>query len=139
MNCFQVCCTYMSSLWNLNHKYSIRFFANMTQNSKSNTKLIHDFFETFICHIHPKSSDYLRKCDYYFFFENKFLLSHPHFLQVFTILTLPSIHQPPWTTNLKLLMHQKIDLHSFFLNYYELKTTSLCFLSIFIQKKNSRF
>ena len=30
----------------------------MSQNSKSNTKITHDFFGTFIFLIHPKSSDY---------------------------------------------------------------------------------
>jgi len=48
-------------------------FANLPQNSKSNTKLTYDFFEFFICPIHPKSSQYLRKCHYFFFsFENGF-------------------------------------------------------------------
>ena len=71
----------------------------------------------------------------FFFLKMHILLYHPHLPQVFTILSLPSIHQPPWTTNLKLLMHLKINLHSFFLNSYEAKKTFLYFLSIFIQKK----
>ena len=42
------------------------------------------------------------------FFSSKmaFLLKL-HQLQVFTRLSLPSIHQPPWTTNLRILMHLK--------------------------------
>ncbi|KAG5411520.1 hypothetical protein IGI04_007839 [Brassica rapa subsp. trilocularis] len=72
----------------------------------------------------------------FFFSKIHILLYHPHLPQVFTILPLQSIHQPPCTTNLKLLMHLKNDLQSFFFNSYELKTTSLYFLSIFIEKNS---
>ena len=72
-----------------------------------------------------------------FFSKMHILLYHPHLTQVFRILPLPSIHQPPWITNLKLLMHLKIDLHSFFLNSYELKTTSLS-LSLYIHPKKPK-
>ena len=108
---------------------------------KSNTKLIHNFFETFICSIHPKSSDYLRKYHYFYFFifsKISFLLSHLYLLRVFIILQLSSIHQPTWTTNLKLLMHLKIDFDSFYLISYDLKTTSIS-LSLCIHGKNPRF
>ena len=44
---------------------------------------------------------------FFFFLKLVFLLSQPHYLQVFTRLSLPSIPQPPRTTNLKLLMHLK--------------------------------
>ena len=74
---------------------------------------------------------------FFSFLKLHILLHHPHLSQVFTILSLPSIHQPPWTTILKLLMHLKIDLHSFFLNFYELKTISLS-LSLLIHPKKSK-
>ena len=92
------------------------------------------FFGTLICIFHPKFRLFT-KMSSFFFFKMHILLYHTHLPQVFTILSLPSIHQPPWTTNLKLLMHLKINLHSFFLNSYEAKKTFLYFLSIFIQKK----
>ena len=74
----------------------------------------------------------------FIFSKTSFLLFHPHLFQVLTILSLPSIHQQPWTTHLKLLMHLKIDFDSFYLISYELKTT---FLSLFfyIHPKNPRF
>ena len=106
----------------------------MTQNLKSNTKLTHVFLELWLASSNPKVQ-IIHKNAFTFFSKIHILLYHPHLLQVFTILSLPSIHKPPWTINLKLLMHLKIDLHSFFLNSYELKTTFFHFLSIFIQKK----
>ena len=76
---------------------------------------------------------------FFVFSKMHILLYYPHLPQVLTILSLPSIPQPPWTNNLKLLMHLKIDLHSFILNFYELKTTSLS-LSLHIhQKKTQNF
>ena len=109
----------------------------MTQNLKSNTKLTHVFFETLTCLFHPQKSNYLRKCHNFFFWKMHIFLYYLHLPQVFTILSLPSIHQPPWTTNSKVLMHLKIDLHFFFLNSYELKTTSLS-LSLHIHPKKTQ-
>ena len=114
----------------------------MTQNLKSHTKLTHVSFGTLTCFFHPQSSDYHENAItffYLFFFFSKMhiLLYRPHLPQVFTIFPLPSIHQPPWTTNLKLLIHLKSDLHSFFLNSYELKTTSLS-LSLHIHPKKPK-
>ena len=108
----------------------------MTQNLKSNTKLTMFFYELWLVSFTPQSSDYSRKY-HLFFLKMHILLYHPYLPQVITILSLSSIHQPPWTTNLKLLMHLKIDLHSFFLNSYELKTTSLS-LSLHIHPKKRK-
>ena len=74
---------------------------------------------------------------FFVFSKMHILLYYPHLPQVLTILSLPSIPQPPWTNNLKLLMHLKIDLHSFILNFYELKTTSLS-LSLNIHPKKPK-
>ena len=109
----------------------------MTQNLKSNTKLTHVFLKLWLASFIPKVKIIYENAITFFFFSKCILLYHPHLPQVFTILQLPSIHQPPWTTNLKLLMHLKIDLHSFFLNSYELKTTSLS-LFLHIHPKNSK-
>ena len=112
----------------------------MTQNLKSNTKLTHVyFFETLTCLFHPQSTNYLRKYNHFFFLifsKMHILLYYLHLPQVFTILSLPTIYQPPWTTNLKLLMHLKIDLHSFILHFYELKTSFS--LSLHIHPKNPK-
>ena len=105
----------------------------MTQNLKSDTKLIQIFLELWLVSFTPKSSDYSRKCHHFFFFWKC----------IFYSITLISLNYSQYchcyqyinTTNLKLLMHLKIDFHSFFLNSYEPKTTSLYFLSIFNQKK----
>ena len=69
-----------------------------------------------------------------FLLKMNILLYYLYFPQVFTILSLPWIHQPPWTTNLKLLVHLKIVFHSSYLIYYALKQHLFHFLSIFIQK-----
>ena len=53
-----------------------------------------------------------------------FLLFQPHHLQILTRLSLPSIHQPPWTTNLKLLMHFK-SIYTSFSQFLWTKKTSL--------------
>lgn len=47
-------------------------FAKMAQNKSSKAKLTHEFFETFICPIHPRSSNYSQKYNYFtiIFFEN---------------------------------------------------------------------
>ena len=45
-----------------------RLFAKMTQYSKLNTKLIHDFFGTFICFIHPKKFGLFTKMQFFFNF-----------------------------------------------------------------------
>ena len=131
------------SQWSESFKSSNIFglFARLTQNSESNLKLTHAFLEFFFCPIHPTSSWYSRKCHqfFFFFFFSKiiFLLSHPHHLQEITRLPLWSIPQPPWTTNLKLLMHLK-SIYTLFLTCYELKTTSLS-LCLHIHPKNSSF
>ena len=109
----------------------------MTQNLKSNTKLTHVFLEIWLASFISKVQIVHENAIVFFFSKMHILLYHPHLSQVFTILLLPSIHQPPWTTNLKLLMHLKINLHSFFPNFYELKTTFIYFISIFIQKNQN--
>ena len=98
---------YKKFIWD----YKLRIFAKMTRNSKSNTKLTYEF--SFVLFI-PKyqiihENALLFVC--YFSSKMNILPYHPH-LQVFTILFVPSMHQPPWTTKLKLLMHLKIDFHS---------------------------
>ena len=70
----------------------------------------------------------------FFFSKMAFLLSQPHHLQLFTRLPLPSIHQPPWTTNLKLLMHLKSNYTHSFLFLMNEKQHLFHFLSIFIKK-----
>lgn len=99
---------YKNFIW----EYKLRIFAKMTQNSKSNTKPTYKFFRIFVCPVYLKISDYSQKYHYFLFvifFLSKIsiLPYHPH-LQVFTILFVSSIHQPPWTTKLKFLMHLKI-------------------------------
>ena len=122
------------------NKYIKGFFCKINLKLK---KVSHKtnlcFFLTFHLLYLPPQVQIILKNAINFFFLSKmtFLLSQPHHLQVFTRLSLPSIHQPPWTTNLKLLMHLKIDLHSFFLNSYELKTTSLS-LSLHIHPKKTK-
>ena len=75
---------------------------------------------------------------FFFLSKTSILLYHPHVSKVFTILILPLIHQQPWTTNLKLLRHLKIDFHSSYLISYALKPSLS--LSLFIhQKKNQDF
>ena len=78
-------------------------------------------FSLFIPQVHIIHENAIN-CFSFFFSKMVFLLSQPHHLQVFTRLSLPSIYQPPWTTNLKLLMH---------LNWFTL------FLSQFLWTKNN--
>ena len=69
------------------------------------------FFWNFICTIHLKV--WIIHENFTVFFPKMiFLLFQPHHLQLFTRLSLRSIHQPPWTTNLKLLLHLKSNYPS---------------------------
>ena len=89
-------------------------FPKLTQNSKSNLKLTHVFFKKNLSYSSQKFILFTKIPLVFFFSKMVFLLSQPHHLQVFTRLTLSSIHQPPWTTNLNLLIHLTlIYTHSF--------------------------
>ena len=120
--------------------YTWRGFCKYDSKLESNTKLTHVFLKLWLASFIHKVQIIHENVIIFFFFFSKMhiLLYHPHLPQVFTILPLPSIYQPPWTTNLKFLMHLKIDLHSFFLNSYELKKTTLS-LFLHIHKKNPEF
>ena len=109
----------------------------MTQNLKSNTKLTHDAFGTFICPVHHKSLDYLRKCNYYFyfyFFENKiFTLSSSSSSSIYNIFI--AINTPTTMKNqFEALNAPKNDFDSFYLISYELNTTYFS-LSLYIHPK----
>ena len=82
----------------------------------------------------PKFRLFTKMPSFFFSFENVYFTLSPSTSSSIHNIATSINNQPPWTTNLKLLMHLKINLHSFFLDSYELKTTSLYFLSIFIQK-----
>ena len=111
-------------------------FANLTQNSKSNTNLTSPsflyIFALFTPHIQIIYENIIN------FFLNSF----------FTLLTSSSsstykiaiaINTPTTMNNqFEALNAPKIDLHSHFLTYYEIKTTSLS-LCLHIHPKNSSF
>ena len=96
------------------------------------------FFEIFICPIHPKSLNYSQKCHYFllFLFFSKMSISLHHLSSSTSIynIAIAMNTQPHWTTNLKLLMHLKIDFYSSYLISYALKQHLFHFLSIFIKK-----
>ena len=103
------------------------FFCKKTQNSKwKKTNLW--FFWNFHLPYSPQKFELFKKM------QLLILLYQSHLHQIFITLTLPWIHQPPWTTNLKLLMHRKIDFFSSYLISYALKQHLFHFLSIFIKK-----
>ena len=112
------------------------FFSNMTPNKKSNTKLANDFFGTFIFPIHPEVRIIHEIVIFFCFLKISVLLYHPHLHQVFTILSLPSIHQSTVNNQFEPLMHQSFDFYSSYLITYAHKLHLFNFLSIFIKKTN---
>ena len=116
-------------------------FAKLIQNSKSTTKLTktNQYFSwTFSL---PYSSHKFRLFTkmslifiIFYFLKMTFLLFQPHHLQIFTRMSLSSIHQP--NNQLKVLNALQIDLHFFFLNSNELKTSLS--LSLCIHPKNPK-
>ena len=117
------------------------FFFKYDSKQKFKYKLTHDFFfRSFICLIHPRSSDYSRKCHYFFFlFLSKLsvLLYHSHLHQVFTILSLPSIHQPTINNQFEALNAPKFRFLLFISHYLCTQTTSLS-LSLYIHHKKPK-
>nr|VDD59811.1 unnamed protein product [Brassica oleracea] len=59
--------TFQKHIYLINRDKTFNFFANMTQNLRSNTKLTHCFFLTLTCLFHLQSSDYSQKCHHFFF------------------------------------------------------------------------
>ena len=96
------------------------------------------FLKNFICPIHPKSSQYLRKCHYYLFFFVRnwyFTLSSSSPSSIYKIVIV--INTPTTMNNqFEALNATKINFHSCYLLSYELKTTFFFhFLSLFFQRK----
>ena len=93
----------------------------MTQNSKSTTKLTYVFFYIYFVLFTPEVQIiHENTIKLLFFSKMTFLLSQAHHLQVFTRLSLSWIYQPPWTINLKFLMHLKLIYTSSFSNWFTL-------------------
>ena len=115
-------------------------FAKLTQNSKSTTKLTHAFFLTFSLSYSSHKFRLFTKMSLIFFliFENS----------IFTFSTSSSsniyknviVNNTPTTmkNQFEVLNALQIDLHFFFLNSYELKTTSFS-LSLYIHKKKTQY
>ena len=99
----------------------------MTQNKKLNTKLTHDFLKTFICYIHPEVR-IIHENAIIIFLKLSVLLYHPHLLQVFTIRTLLSIHQPTMNNQFEVLNAPKFRFLLYISHYLCTQTTplSLC-------------
>ena len=98
----------------------------------SNLKLIHIYFWIFILPYSSHKFILFIKIPLVFFENGIFTLSTSSSSSIYKIAI--AINTPTtMTTNLKLYA-PKIDLHSFFFNYYELKTTSLS-LSLHIHPK----
>ena len=98
----------------------------MTQNSKSTTKLTYDFFWNFHFLYSPHKFKLFTKIPLIFFrFENRlFTLSTSSSSSIYKIVI--DINTPTTMNNQsEALNAPQIDLHSFFRNSYELKTTSL--------------
>lgn len=106
----------------------------MIQNSNSNTKLIQSFCGIFIFLIHSKKSDYSQKYHCYSFFENGyFTLISSSSSNIYNIVI--DIDTPTSMKNqFEVFNAHKINLHFFYLTYYELKTTCVS-LSLLIHPK----
>ena len=107
----------------------------MTQNLKSNTKMT-CFSKTFICHIHPKSSNYIRKYHYFFsffFLKMSVLLIHPHLPHLFYNIAI--VIKTPTTMNNKFqaLNAPKINIYIFISSFFTHTLFSFQFISYFIQ------
>ena len=103
------------------------------------------FFGTFICHIHPRSSDYSQKYHSFFFlflFENEcFTLSSSSSSSIYniTIAINTLTHQPTMNNLFEALNGPKFRFLLFISHYLCRPTTSLL-LSLYIhQKKYPRF
>ena len=121
--------------------YILGFFAKQTQNSKSTTKLTYIFLDIFLSYPPHKFRLFMKiPLNFYFilFFKNDiFTLSTSTTSSIYKIVI---VFNTPTTMNnqFEALNLPQIDLHFFFLNSYELKTTSLS-LSLHIHPKNPRF
>ena len=106
-----------------------RLDTKLTQNSKSYTKLSYNFFKKFYLSYSLQSTDYLRKCHNFIFFENKhFTLPYSSSSNIYNIVIVIMNNQ------FEALNAPKIDFHSSYLISYALKHL-FHFLSLFIQKK----
>ena len=116
--------------------YFVFIFAKLTQNSTR--KLTYVFWDISFVLFTLQVQIIHENVIIIFFPKMTFLLSQPHHLQIFTRLPLPSIHQPPWTTNLKLLMHLKSIYTSFSQLLWTKKNISFIF-SPYSSKKTQEF
>ena len=74
---------------------------------------------------------------YFYFLKMSVLLYHPHLHQVFTILSLSSIHQLTMNNQFEALNALKFRFLLFISHYLCTQTTSLSFFSLYLSKKKS--
>ena len=117
------------------------FFFKYDSKQKFKYKLTHDFFRSFICLIHPEvriiHENTITFSFLFYLSKLSVLLYHSHLHQVFTILSLTSIHQPTINNQFEALNAPKFQFLLVISYYLCTQTTSLS-LSLYIHKKKTK-